>query len=413
MRGWVLACAIVWGACAWAQGVPENPSSPSKGGMQGGIGISVDLRALFRGVGAWLAQGEEMQPYLPGQLVAVWDAGSAVDAQEIVALARGRLLSTLVLPALGLEGVWLDVDDQRIDDVMVMLRSRYPAAVVDRNALAWPQQFEDHSGERRRYVLEMIGARHVTRLGRPVRIGVLDGRPDPAVTLDVSGLEMVETAPGADAISGHGTALACLLACHSDSGFAGLARGASLLWASILTSDHDGRERTNTVALLLGLNAVVNRGAEVILASVGTPPNRVVELATRRALGRVRAMVAAAGNGVGPVPYPAAIPGVLAVAAVDAQGRPWVKGHRGRHIVLAAPGVDVWLPIGGGRYHTGTSFAAPFVAAWVAQRLAADLPVSKEALCAAVKDLDPPGVDDVTGCGLMQWAVSATVKTVH
>ncbi len=126
---------------------------------------------------------------------------------------------------------------------------------------------------------------------------------------------------------------------------------------------------------------------------------------SRATLPRVRAFVAAAGNG-GPKeksPYPAAYPGVIAVAAVDAEARPWAGGTRGEYILFAAPGVDVWLPVGQGRYFTGTSYAAAFVTAWVAQRLARGQPVDaapcarRRSTCHPVGAMKPQVVGSCAG----------------
>ena len=86
-------------------------------------------------------------------------------------------------------------------------------------------------------------------------------------------------------------------------------------------------------------------------------------------------MVAAAGN-AGPKSqplYPAADPGVIAVAASDTADGLYAASVRGPHVRLAAPGVDVLLPSVEGKYdlETGTSVAAGFVsgvAALIAQR---------------------------------------------
>ena len=45
---------------------------------------------------------------------------------------------------------------------------------------------------------------------------------------------------------------------------------------------------------------------------------------------------------------------------------PTAAPPRGDHIDFAAPGVDVFVPVGGGRYLTGTSISAPFVTALIA-----------------------------------------------
>lgn len=79
-------------------------------------------------------------------------------------------------------------------------------------------------------------------------------------------------------------------------------------------------------------------------------------------------VVAAVGNNgdsSGETVYPAAIVGVIAVAAYDRSGRRAAFSTRGRHVWIAAPGVEILATdaSGPGRYslRSGTSFAAPFV----------------------------------------------------
>src|SRR3546814_4413372 len=99
-----------------------------------------------------------------------------------------------------------------------------------------------------------------------------------------------------------------------------------------------------------------------------------MRLTVERARAGGMRLVAAAGNEgphAAPV-FPAGYPSVLAVTAVDASLQPYRHANRGDYIDLAAPGVDVWSARRGqgGRYNSGTSFAAPFVAAAAALVLA-------------------------------------------
>jgi len=77
---------------------------------------------------------------------------------------------------------------------------------------------------------------------------------------------------------------------------------------------------------------------------------------------------------------------------------------------FAAPGVRVWTPgpTATGSYHTGTSFAAPFVTAAVAARLAEGAKPEAdgiaEGLAATAVDLGAPGRDPIFGRGLIQIA---------
>jgi hypothetical protein len=128
---------------------------------------------------------------------------------------------------------------------------------------------------------------------------------------------------------------------------------------------------------------------------------------------------AAAGNG-GPTAapaFPAAEPGVVAVTAIDGHAQPYPEANRGSYLAFAAPGVRVWTPgpTSNGSYHTDTSFAAPFVTAAIAARLAdgtrPDAAQITSALARTARDLGAPGKDPVFGWGLLQAASPGTTLT--
>ena len=99
---------------------------------------------------------------------------------------------------------------------------------------------------------------------------------------------------------------------------------------------------------------------------------------------------------------------VLAVAAVDARGRPYGRNNRGAYITVTAPGVDIWGADarGGEAFWTGTSFAAPFVTATmardVAQGRARNVNDARARIAASARDLGAPGRDPIFGHGLLQ-----------
>ncbi len=118
-------------------------------------------------------------------------------------------------------------------------------------------------------------------------------------------------------------------------------------------------------------------------------------------------LVAAAGNdgpGAQP-PYPAALAGVLAVSATDANDRVYQHATRGNHVAMAAPGVDVVAAGPGGRWslHSGTSFAAAHVAGVAALLYAARPSLGaaevRSILEATAVDLGPRGRDPEFGAG--------------
>ncbi|MEO1768011.1 S8 family serine peptidase [Thiobacter aerophilum] len=402
-RGLVLfAVGLLYSVAAFGQAYPQKAPEP-RGGM--GIGIQIDLGDLAKGVAALLGRGgEELPRSAPGEILAAWPLSAPMDGSAIAEAVQGTLLAQQSLTTLGLEIARIGLEEARLDEALERLRGRFPAAAFDRNAFVYPQEAAQAGVSARQYATALVGASGPNALPRPVRIGVIDGALPEQLTLEVAALthESFVAAPA----SAHGEAVACILACRPETGFAGLAPKADLAWAAVLAPDEKGRERGDTFRLVSALDWLLAKRVEIIHMSLGSAPNAVLKWALDRTLPRVRAIVAAAGNG-GPKaspPYPAAFPGVIAVAAVDAEARPWAQGSRGEHILLAAPGVDVWLPVRQGHYFTGTSFAAPFVTAWIAQRRARGLLVDAGALCAAARDLPPPGRDEVTGCGLLRWS---------
>jgi hypothetical protein len=407
--------ALLLGAslCGTAIGQVEPPKGqPSRGGSAGvGFGIQVDLGSLVSRVAALFghATSDTASNVVAGQVVAVWAEDEVALAPEEVARAmQARVLADHPLSSLGLRLVLFAVDEEEADKLLAQARQSFPQISFARNRYVDTLQTEHTAASPgaagRQYAHELVGATAVQRLPQPVRIGVIDGAPDANAPLDAASFDLQ---PFTDAgHSPHASAIACELACRPETGFSGLARGAELVWAAILSPHSNGHERSDLVTLARALDGLVKRRAEVILTSLGTPPNPVLTRVLDRVLPKVRAFVAAAGNGGpnGTVPLPAAHPGVVAVAAVDAAAQPWPQGSRGQAILVAAPGVDLWLPVGGGRYFTGTSYAAPFAAAWIAQRLARGQPADAAALCATAQDLPPAGRDDATGCGLLRWS---------
>ncbi|MEQ1493785.1 MAG: S8 family serine peptidase, partial [Terricaulis sp.] len=143
--------------------------------------------------------------------------------------------------------------------------------------------------------------------------------------------------------------------------------------------------------------------------SVEGPDNAVLAEMVRRAAERGHIIVAAAGNG-GPAArpsFPAAFDGVLAVTAIDESDRPYVRANRGDYIDFAAPGVDINVDVNGSMARvSGTSFAAPVIAAEAAAHLHAPSPAESARvltnLRARAEDLGAPGRDNIFGWGALR-----------
>jgi hypothetical protein len=304
-----------------------------------------------------------------------------------------------------------------------LLARRYPGILVDLNALYRPQgQIVLPAPD---YPAELIGwGRAPDRCGQGVRIGLLDTAVDTG-TPGLSEADIVQRsflpADAKAASMDHGSAIASILVGRHSGGGAGLLPGAELAVANVFDADPDGTPIADVVALVSGLDWLVGRGAPVINMSFAGDANAVVALALRRVMAQHAIVVAAAGNGgpTAPPTFPADEPGVIGVTAVDSRSQPYAGANRGDYIDFAAPGVRIWTPgpTSPGSYHTGTSFAVPFVTAAAAAQLANGAPADADrivdSLAKTVIDLGPPGKDAVFGRGLIQSAnpCSASAST--
>jgi subtilisin family serine protease len=98
----------------------------------------------------------------------------------------------------------------------------------------------------------------------------------------------------------------------------------------------------------------------------------------------------------------------VTVIPVDGQSHIYRYANQGHYITVAAPGVSVAAADAGGgiaRY-SGTSFAAPHIAAWMARCLSKSGSGAGGACSAkmvkSAKDLGAPGRDPVYGYGLIE-----------
>jgi subtilisin family serine protease len=241
--------------------------------------------------------------------------------------------------------------------------------------------------------------------GRGVKIGVVDtgvARQHPALaTARITERAFVETTGARE--TGHGTAIAALLVGDGD-GYQGVIPGAHLFVADVFGSTGAGGSAEAIVDALAWLDV---QDVDVINISLEGPPNRTLEAVINALVRRGRIIVAAVGNQgpTQPVAYPAAYDGVIGVTAIDVERRIYIAANRGAQVDFAALGVGVLTADGVG-YDTvsGTSFAAPMVAATVAAlSKSARLPQARlAALTARARDLGSPGRDPVYGDGAIE-----------
>ncbi|MGW7099239.1 type VII secretion-associated serine protease mycosin [Streptomyces sp. NPDC054838] len=255
--------------------------------------------------------------------------------------------------------------------------SPYGLALAGAGECTFPmkKQIADRPWALQRLLLDALWAK--TR-GKGVRVAVIDtgvdrANPQLGSALDTgAGRDFVDPkgGDGTNDTVGHGTRVAGLIAARPQdgTGFVGLAPEATI----IPVRQNDGQGNGNAATLAQAIDHAVSKGAQVINVSQDTdvPLSADSELgkAVQRAIDAKAVVIASAGNdglsGQKHKTYPAAFPGVLAVAASDRNNERAAFSQPGDFIGVAAPGVDMvsTVPGFGQCVDNGTSFSAPYVA---------------------------------------------------
>jgi serine protease len=178
--------------------------------------------------------------------------------------------------------------------------------------------------------------------GKGVIVAVIDTGvskvADLADTKFVPGFNFLSNNPNADDDHGHGTHVAGTIAqsTNNNVGVAGVAYGATIMPLKVLSARGSG----SVAGIAQAVRWAADHGANVINMSLGGP-TRLGSLgsAVKYARDKGVVIVAAAGNdGHGRVGYPAAYPGVVAVAATQFDESTTFYSNWGKEIDVAAPG---------------------------------------------------------------------------
>jgi len=153
----------------------------------------------------------------------------------------------------------------------------------------------------------------------------------------------------------------------------------------------------------------VRQGARIINMSFAGPKDPSLDRALKAAYDKGIVLIAAAGNAgpKSPPLYPGADPYVIAVTATDADDLLFTGANRGKHVAVAAPGVDILVAAPDSAYQltTGTSVAAAEVsgiAALLLERNPKLTPADiKRILTTSAKRLGPGERNDNFGSGLV------------
>ncbi|MFI5984901.1 type VII secretion-associated serine protease mycosin [Streptomyces sp. NPDC051555] len=237
------------------------------------------------------------------------------------------------------------------------------------------KQIADRPWALQRLLLDALWAK---TKGKGVRVAVIDTgvdrvNPQLASAVDVGAGKDYIDPKGGDGTTdtvGHGTKVAGLIAARPQegTGFVGLAPEATI----IPIRQNDDKETGKADTLAAAIRHAIAQKAQVINISQDTtlPMAEESDLgkAVKEAVAADIVVVASAGNdgmdGQKRKTYPAAFPGVLAVASVDRNNERAAFSQPGPFVGVAAPGVDMvsTVPGFGQCVDNGTSFSAPYVA---------------------------------------------------
>jgi hypothetical protein len=315
-------------------------------------------------------------------------------------LARNgyRVIEAFRLQGLGLRGYRIAVPaEQDADAALAGLRRIDPKGIASFNHIYVPARGGATIAEPAPPGRKASRARRTSAMIGLVDAPVNEGHPMLG-SVQVESRTFGLASPTADS---HGTAVA--------SRIAEAAPGARIFVASVFSELRDGEEVASVDAITRALNWLALNRIPVINMSLAGPPNPALEAVTGKLVNRGYKLVAAVGN-EGPnaeAQYPAAYDGVVGVTAVDRRNEVYIYANQGDYVDFAAPGVDATVagPDGHTETVSGTSYAAPVIAAELARRLqrpdrALAIRAENE-LAKSAKDLGEPGRDPVFGFGVI------------
>ena len=328
-------------------------------------------------------------PVRRGELVALDMRPEALGQMQ----AKGfRIVAQERLPSLESDVIRLAVPDgMKVNDALQTARQIDPGGIYD---------FTHYYGLQYSPAGKALG-RSQGSLGRKkdrLTIGMIDTAVMSHPALGSTSIKSRDFGNGKGAIPvAHGTAVASILA----------SEGSSSLYVANIFRGGTGSPHTSADALVGALEWMVANKVPVVNISLSGPRNSVLDKLVERSIAKGTVIVAAAGNGgpSAPPAYPAAIRPVVAVTAVDKRMRVYRYANQGRYITVAARGVAQTAANseGGMGSFSGTSFASPHIAAWMARCLkssgasACTVELHKQA-----RDLGEPGFDPVYGYGFVE-----------
>ncbi|WP_273150976.1 S8 family serine peptidase [Methylophaga thiooxydans] len=247
----------------------------------------------------------------------------------------------------------------------------------------------------------------------PVTIGLLDGGIDlahPALAA-----KTIKThnflLPAQTADNQHATAIAIFLVGNqSQQEVEGLVPFVSLKAAGVVRKDA-GIGIATAESLTRALDWFIKEQVQLVNVSLTSPhANTVTDSLFAESIKQGLIIFSAAGNNSQKLhaSYPAALPDVIAISAVDVEGKVLASANQGDYIDFAAPAVDSRTTSGKlhGNYSSVTSFAVPHAISIAALYLNQQASLSRDRLFESMQhnavDLGNQGYDNRYGWGQLQ-----------
>ncbi|GHJ56926.1 type VII secretion-associated serine protease [Nonomuraea sp. TT08I-71] len=225
--------------------------------------------------------------------------------------------------------------------------------------------------------LDPAAAWRVTK-GQGITVAVIDSGVSPAHpllrgrVLDGEDFNQLPKRAGQCDLVGHGTLIAGIIAGKEGTGapFTGIAPEARILPVRVLADNKRAFDESIPAEIGKAIRWAVDHDADVVNLSLVTLDDPALRAAVDYALGKGVILVAAAGNRQenqqDQPAYPAAYPGVIAVAGVDENGGHVGSSVAGDYVDIAAPGLNIVGPAPQGAGYRaepqgGTSFATAYV----------------------------------------------------
>jgi hypothetical protein len=398
-----------------ALGVVDLQIKQSNGGTGGGNGSAAG-QSIPRRIGG--TPPTEERRYVPDEVLI--QLASTVTTETIDAFARRMRLNRVEsFASNGLTTFRWKIPDPNRRSVPAVIRSLEAQSIVVAAQPNYLYHLQEQpstnsqppasASDPEQYALAKLRLpqAHALAKGDKVLVAVIDSGVDP-IHPELEGM-IVERFNALDSIERahpHGTAVVGAIVAHAR--LTGVAPKASILAIRAFDVKDSGAESTS-YSINKGMAWAMSNGARIINMSFTGPRDPSIEQRVAQARQQGIVVIAAAGN-AGPTSqplYPAAYPNVIAVTATDADDKLYSGANRGRHIAVAAPGVDLILPAPGKGYQvrTGTSFAAAEVSGIVALLLERKPDLGhdgvRRVLTATARDLGPKGFDPEFGAGLV------------